>query len=188
MPIIKRNLNNSAHYLADFDLTIQAVQQSLIKTYLRYFHCAVLALLLAGISTAMIGNVSADTDTATASHQRMLALLKQIADQTAETNSYIGEGLARRLRRHLANLPVNASNLNRWRLHTELGEAELRLGNEAAAIDQLTQAGKLLPRLRGQLSPLMANQTLFRLSVAYMRQGRNPKLLPQPEWDSEQPR
>ncbi len=178
MPIIKRNLNNSAHYLADFDLTIQAVQQSLIKTYLRYFHCAVLALIVVGTSVVMTGSVSADTDTATASHQRMLALLKQISDQTAETNSYIGEGLARRLRRHLANLPVNASNLNRWRLHTELGEAELRLGNEAAAIDQLTQAGKLLPRLRGQLSPLMANQTLFRLGVAYMRQGETQNCCP----------
>ena len=178
MPIIKRNLNNSAHYLADFDLTIQAVQQSLIKTYLRCIHCAVLALIVVGTSVVMTGNVSADTDTATASHQRMLALLKQIADQTAETNNYLGEGLARRLRRHLANLPVNASNLNRWRLHTELGEAELRLGNEAAAIDQLTQAGKLLPRLRGQLSPLMANQTLFRLGVAYMRQGETQNCCP----------
>lgn len=178
MPIIKRNLNNPVHYLADFDLTIQTVQQSLIKTYLWCIHCAVLALIVVCTSVVITGNVSADTDTATASHQRMLALLKQIADQTAETNNYLGEGMARQLRRHLANLPVDASNLNRWRLHTELGEAELRLGNEAAAIDQLTQAGKLLPRLRGQLSPLMANQALFRLGVAYMRQGETQNCCP----------
>ena len=135
-------------------------------------------MLVVGVCVAMIGNISADTDTAIASHQRMLALLKQIADQTAETNNYIGEGLARQLRRHLANLPVDASNLNRWRLHTELGEAELRLGNEEAAIDQLTQAGKLLPRLKGQLSPLMANQTLFRLGIAYMRLGETENCCP----------
>ena len=135
-------------------------------------------MLVVGVCVAMIGNISADTDTAIASHQRMLALLKQITDQTAETNNYIGEGLARQLRRHLANLPVDASNLNRWRLHTELGEAELRLGNEEAAIDQLTQAGKLLPRLKGQLSPLMANQTLFRLGIAYMRLGETENCCP----------
>ena len=131
-----------------------------------------------GTAIVITGNVSADTDTATASHQKMLTLLKGIADQTAETNNYLGEKMAHQLRRHLANLPVNASNLNRWRLHTELGEAELRLGNEEAAIDQLTQAGKLLPQLKGQLSPLMANQTLFRLGVAYLRKGETQNCCP----------
>ena len=178
MPIIKRNFNNLAHYLTDFNLIIQAVQQSLIKTYLRGFHRAVLALVVVGTAIMIAGDVPADTNTAVASHQRMLSTLKQIADQTAETNNYLGEGIARQLRRHLANLPIDASNLNRWRLHTELGEAELRLGNEQAAIDQLTQAGKLLPRLRGQLSPLRANQTLFRLGVAYMRKGETQNCCP----------
>ena len=178
MPIIKRNFNNPTHYLADFDLKDQVVQQSLIKRYFRRFHCIVLGLIVVGTTIVITGNVSSDTDTPTASHQKMLTLLKSIADQTAETNNYLGERLARQLRRHLANLPVEASNLNRWHLHTELGEAELRLGNEEAAIDQLTQAGKLLPRLRGQLSPLMANQTLFRLGVAYMRKGETQNCCP----------
>ena len=178
MPIIKRNFNNPTHYLAHFNLKDRVVQQSLIKTYFRRFHYIVLGLIVVGTAIVITGNVSSDTDTPTASHQKMLTLLKQIADQTAEKNNYIGEELARQLRRHLANLPVEASNLNRWRLHTELGEAELRLGNEAAAIDQLTQAGKLLPRLRGQLSPLIANQTLFRLGVAYMRKGETQNCCP----------
>ena len=178
MPIIKRNLYSPAHYLADFNLRIQVVQQSPIKSLLRIFLCVLFALIVIGTSVVITRNVCADADTATASHQRMLAILKKIADQTAETNNYIGEGLARQLRRHLANLSVDASNLNRWRLHTELGEAELRLGNEEAAIDQLTQAGRLLPQLRGQLSPLMANQTLFRLGVAYMRQGETQNCCP----------
>ena len=108
----------------------------------------------------------------------MLVLLKGIADQTAETNNYIGEGMVRQLRGHLANLPANASDLTRWHLHTELGEAELRLGNEQAAIDQLTQAGRLLPRLQGKLSALMANQTLFRLGVAHMRHGETQNCCP----------
>ena len=178
MPIIKRNFNNPAHYLADFNLTIQTVQQSLIKAYLKGLHCALLALIVVGTAVIVTWNTSADADTATTGHQRMLAVLKQIADQTAETNNYLGEGLARQLRRHLANLSINAPTLNRWRLHTELGEAELRLGNEEAAIDQLTQAGRLLPQLKGQLSPLMANQTLFRLGVAYMRKGETQNCCP----------
>ena len=78
------------------------------------------------------------------------------------------------------------SDLDRWRLHAELGEAELRLGNEEAAIDQLIQAGRLLPKLKGQLPPLVANQTLFRLGVAYIRPGGNAKLLSRRSWDSEQ--
>ena len=138
--------------------------------------CAVLALFAVGISIAITGNLFADTPTA--NHQRMLTLLKDIADQTAETNTYIGEGMAHQLRRHLTTLPVNTPYLTRWRLHTELGEAELRLGNEEAAIDQLTQARKLLPQLKGQLSPLMANQTLFRLGVAHMRQGETQNCCP----------
>ena len=166
MPIIKRNF----------------AQRILGTPVIHYINANIpmrlLALLLTGISIATTGNVPADTDTPKTSHQRMLSLLKQIADQTAETNNYLGEGMVRQLRRHLANLPVDASDLTRWRLHIELGEAELRLGNEEAAIDQLTQAGKLLPRLKGQLSPLMANQTLFRLSVAYMRRGETQNCCP----------
>ena len=178
MSIIKRFFFNPASYPADFESTVQVTQQPPIITHSRCFQCTALALIVMGIVVAVAGHVPADSDTAPASHQRMLSLLKQIADQTAETNNYIGEGMAHQLRRHLSNLPVAASNLDRWRLHTELGEAELRLGNEAAAIDQLTQAGKLLPRLRGQLSPLMANQTLFRLGVAYLRQGETQNCCP----------
>ena len=178
MSIIKRNFYHPEHHPTSLGSITQTQQQSPIKTYSRCFHCAVLALIVVGTSIVITGSVSSDTHTHITSHQRMLTLLKQIADQTANMNNYLGEGLARQLRRHLANLPVDASKLNRWRLHTELAEAELRLGNEEAAIDQLTQAGKLLPQLRGQLSPLMANQTLFRLGVAYLRHGETQNCCP----------
>lgn len=51
--------------------------------------CVVLALFAVGMFIAVTGDVSADTDTPTASHQRMLTLLKGIADQIAETNNYL---------------------------------------------------------------------------------------------------
>ena len=178
MPIIKRNFSNTAYYTTSLNSRTQAEKQSSTKTSPKWFHRVVSGLLVVVTTFVITGYVSVEADTSTTSHQRMLTLLKQIADQTAEKNNYIGEGMARQLRRHLANLPVDASGLNRWRLHTELGEAELRLGNEEAAIDQLTQAGKLLPRLKGQLSPLMANQTLFRLGVAYMRKGETQNCCP----------
>ena len=162
MPIIKRNFNSPARYFLDF-------------TRVRL---AMLALSIVSTFVVITTDFSATADTGADSHQKMLSLLKQIEDQTAETNNYIGEGLAHQLRRHVANLPGDASDMKRWRLHAELGEAELRLGNEAAAIDQLTRAGKLLPELKGQLSPLMANQTLFRLGVAYMRQGETQNCCP----------
>ena len=162
MPIIKRNFNSPARYFLDFTRVCLAM----------------LALIVISTFIVITTDFSATADTGADSHQKMLSLLKQIEDQTAETNNYIGEGLAHQLRRHLANLPGDASDLKRWRLHAELGEAELRLGNEAAAIDQLTRAGKLLPELKGQLSPLMANQTLFRLGVAYMRQGETQNCCP----------
>ena len=180
MPIIKRIFSPPARHLVDLAVTTQAERGSPINIYFRHFHCAMLVLLLTGMLIATKERISADTDMSTDGHQKMLALLKQIGDQTGETNNYIGEGMAHQLRRHLANLPVDASDLTRWRVHTELGEAELRLGNEAAAIDQLTQAGKLLPRLRGQLSPLMANQTLFRLGVAYMRRAETENCCTKP--------
>ena len=100
MPIIKRNLNPLC-YLAGLDLADQVSHRSAFKIYLNSFRYVVLVLLLVGIPIPLTGRASSVTDTP-ASHQRMLTLLKQIADQTAETNNYIGEGMALQLRRHLA--------------------------------------------------------------------------------------
>ena len=178
MSIIKRNFRHPARYLVDLEFTTQDKQRAALKTSLWCLRYTVLVLLVIGTAVVITGSVSGNINTPPGSHQRMLTLLREIADQTAETNSYLGKRVAQQLRRDLTNLSVDASDLARWHLHTELGEAELRLGNEAAAIDQLTQAAKLLPRLRGQLSPLMANQTLFRLGVAYMRQGETQNCCP----------
>ena len=108
MPIIKRIFNKPAPYLPKLDLANPAEQRTHIRIYARCIHRAVLTWLVMGTAIVLAGNISADTDTSTDSHQKMLTLLKQIAAQTAETNNYIGEGMARQLRRHIANLPVDA--------------------------------------------------------------------------------
>ena len=107
----------------------------------------------------------------TPGNEKMLAILKEIAIRTPETNDYLGGRLVKRLRGVLLNLPTKAPDLIRWRLHMEIAEGELRLGNETVAIAEFTQARQLIPQLRGALSALEANRALFRLGVAYMRRG-----------------
>ena len=114
---------------------------------------------------------SISRDQPTPSHERMLTILREIAVRTPETNDYIGSRLVNRLREALADRRINDQDLIRWRLLMEIAEGELRLGNETAAIAEFMQARRLIPKLRGKLSPLDANRTLFRLGVAYMRQA-----------------
>ncbi len=124
--------------------------------------------------TVVPDSQSAHTETplllATPGHQKILALLQAIADRTPEENIYIGDAFAVWMRRQLAALPPDASNQIRWRLHMQLGEAELRLGNEAEAIDHFTQA-RQLARSNPKVPGSVANQTIFHLGVAHMRHG-----------------
>ncbi len=101
------------------------------------------------------------------SHRRMLAALRQIADGTTETNSYIGEGPALRARRELAALPRSAAGPVRWRRTLEVAEHELRLGNETEAIRLIEQALDLVP----PAATGIRNHTRYRLGVAYLRLG-----------------
>ena len=102
-------------------------------------------------------------------HQRMLALLRQVADQTPAAHRYIGDATARKLRVELDALPVSAPGSNRWLLTVRLADEELRLGNEAEAIRLLEQASDLVPRAMAERFWL--DYTQYRLGVAYMRLG-----------------
>ena len=105
------------------------------------------------------------------SHQRMLTLLQQIADDTPDNNVYLGDASARALRKRLAVLPPDTSDPMRWQLHMQLGQAELRLGNEAEAIDHLTRALSLVRLNHEEVPPQAVAESAFGLGVAYMRQG-----------------
>ena len=102
-------------------------------------------------------------------HQRMLVLLRQVADQTPAAHRYIGDATARKLRAELDALPVSAPGSNRWLLTVRLADEELRLGNEAEAIRLLEQASDLVPRAMAERFWL--DYTQYRLGVAYMRLG-----------------
>ena len=103
-----------------------------------------------------------------AGHQQMLALLKQIAHETADTHVYIGDGTARRVRAELAALPAAMLGPARFLLQMRVAEEELRLGNEAEAIRHFIQARQLLP---GSGVDNLLNYSRYRLGVAYMRLG-----------------
>ena len=102
-----------------------------------------------------------------AGHQRMLALLQQVADETPATNSYLGDGEARQLRGRLNALSATDVGTNRWRLMVQLAEEELHLGNEAEAIRLFTGARDLVPDVDANRTIL--NYNTYRLGVAYMR-------------------
>ena len=122
------------------------------------------------------------TPASSTSHERMLTLLQQIADEAADANPYTGSGQTRRLREELDALPVTTPNPNRWLVTIRLADEELRLGNEAEAISLFTRARNLLPLAGADQSRL--NYNLFRLGVAYMRLGETQNCALHPTADS----
>ena len=102
-----------------------------------------------------------------AGHQRMLALLQQIADETPDTHPYVGDWRARQLREELRALPAADPSPNRWRVMVQLSGEELRLGNEAEAIRLLTDALELIPGTEENRPGIDFNN--YRLGVAYLR-------------------
>ena len=103
----------------------------------------------------------------TTGHQRMLALLQEIADVAADTHPYIGGWRARQFRDELQALSATDTGPNRWRLMVQLSGEELRLGNEAEAIRLLTDALDLIPRSEENGPGIDFNN--YSLGVAYLR-------------------
>ena len=102
-------------------------------------------------------------------HQKMLTLLGRIADRTPNENPYLGDKIARTLRKRLASLPITAPSPVKWRLHMQAGEQELRLGNEADAINHYKQALEITRTHHGAVPPLAVIEVNFSLGLAYMR-------------------
>ncbi len=125
-----------------------------------------------------------------AGHERMLAILAEIARKTEDVHPFLSTTKLRALRaqqRELAQAPPPDDPqglIRRWRLNFDLGNAELAHGNEERAIRCLRSAHEFLPRLdftkgtgkeeRKELKDpdtYYANATRLRLGVAYLRLG-----------------
>ena len=102
----------------------------------------------------------------------MLALLQQIADDTPDRHEYLGSARAHQARRALDALPADADPGARWELLIALGQAELELGDESAAITHFEEARQIVGGASAELdlTPWIAS-TLFRLGVAHLRYG-----------------
>ena len=122
----------------------------------------------AGLAAAQLEEPSATRSPApTAGHQRMLALLQEIAEETSDTHPYIGDWRARQFREELRALPATDTGPNRWRVMVQLSGEELRLGNEAEAIRLLTDALALIPGEAENRPGIDFSN--YRLGVAYLR-------------------
>jgi len=107
----------------------------------------------------------------TPAHRRMLALLKEIRDRTPEEHYWLSDRQARELRARLSGLRADAPEVIRFEVLLKLGEAEQRLGREEEAINYLSEAHRLLPKVEGELDEGWAERATFNLAVAYLRLG-----------------
>ncbi len=96
---------------------------------------------------------------------------EQSIQQSAASEIFLGSHRIQYLRNVMETLPSEASDKQRLLLHYALGQAESLLGNEQIAIDHLEKAYAILPRVRGSLTRTQIERIIYRLGLAYMRQG-----------------
>jgi len=107
----------------------------------------------------------------TPGHQRMLELLEDIRDRAPMEHYWLNDRQARELRARASELRADAPDFNRFELFLKLGEAEQRLGREREAIDYLSRAYDLLPRVEHELDEGIVPRVIFNLGFAHMRFG-----------------
>ena len=105
------------------------------------------------------------------SHRQMVAELRDIVARTDRENFWLGDLEARVKRKRNDTLGPDAETGERWRSQLELGLAELRLGNEVEALEQLGSAYALLDELGDELPDLWRRITVFEYGLAHMRRG-----------------
>jgi hypothetical protein len=92
------------------------------------------------------------------------------ARDAARRNLFVGDFEAVRLRDHLAAMAPEAPAIDRWSVHWQLGEAELRLG-APTALRHFDTALAMLDELGDMAPPGDAERLLYRAAVAYLRKG-----------------
>ncbi len=108
-----------------------------------------------------------------ASHDRMLDELEQLSKRMQLENPFLGENLAKQLRLALDRPDFSdlGPSVEEWRLHEQLGTAELRLGHERDAIKHFQRAYFVGKGIASAMPPGSASDTFFSLGVGYMRLG-----------------
>ncbi len=107
----------------------------------------------------------------TPGHRRMLELLREIRERAPTEHYWLNDREARELRARVSQLRADAPDFNRFELFLKLGEAEQRVGREREAIDYLSRAYELLPKVEHELDDGVVPRVIFNLGFAYMRWG-----------------
>ena len=104
----------------------------------------------------------------------MLDTLEATRTEDLDGNAWLGEAPARTAREALA-AAAGAPAAARFRLLVDLAEQELRLGDEAAALQRFDEAHDLLTGLSGLAAELgsEATEVPFRIAVAWLRYGES---------------
>ncbi|NIV47987.1 MAG: hypothetical protein GWN46_14880, partial [Gammaproteobacteria bacterium] len=102
-------------------------------------------------------------------HERMLALLAEIAERTPREHPYLGTQQLEKARRAISALPAHAAGVERWQAYYVAGALALESGQVDEAISHLARAYQLIPP--EQLKTDVGTHTRFRLAVTYMRLG-----------------
>jgi hypothetical protein len=104
-------------------------------------------------------------------HERMLLVLKELADWSRRDSTVFGDAANRKLTAVLASMTENTPPIARLRAHRALGFHELRLGRNREAVEHYEAAYRLLPRLEGETAAAETRATIFELGLAHMRWG-----------------
>jgi len=99
------------------------------------------------------------------SHERMLQLLREVADATDEDDLYQGTVRAAYLAEQRDRLGVRGS----WKLYMDSGISELQRGEERLGLELLQQAYQRAQRREGQERVDALNQVRFHLGVGFLR-------------------
>ena len=141
-----------------------------------------LAVLAALVALGHLSPRAQSQDTsASASNERMVSMLRQLADDPA-ADPRTAAGPVQELRSELAEMPETAPIQDRWFLLRQLGEAELRLGNETDAIRILTEARDLVPS--SPRNPVFLVNSHYRLGIAYLRMALTVNCVQSPNADA----
>jgi hypothetical protein len=125
-----------------------------------------------------LGTLDAVQQARVASHERMREVLAKLAVSYLETDFYVGDVEAVRLRAALAELPESVAPIKLWNTLRPLAFQEMRLGNTEVAIEHFERALKeVLPRMKAKIDPKEIVDARFDLGVAYVRLGETSNCL-----------
>ncbi len=135
-----------------------------------------LAMVLPGCGkneapTTMPAGGIAEAVSVDAGHQKMRDVLARIAASSKDQSPFVGDRKVREMR-SMMTVPGYVERLgvdSQWRFHLDLGIAELRLGHEEQAIEQLETALSLVPKTSDK--DLTAKRTHYQLGIAWLRLG-----------------